>query len=99
MKVRNEMEDLLVVKLRKLLMMSLEKRILVEKIAHLKNDLGLPLEFRDTICQRYPQYFRVVRTKRGPALELSHWDSELAVSFAELEIQQVEVQLIIDRPP
>ncbi|KAL8217280.1 hypothetical protein R6Q57_024117 [Mikania cordata] len=99
MKVRNEMEDLLVVKLKKLLMMSLEKRILVEKIAHLKNDLGLPLEFRDTICQRYPQYFRVVRTERGPALELSHWDSELAVSFAELEKQEVEDQLIIDRPP
>ncbi|KAL8210408.1 hypothetical protein R6Q57_007140 [Mikania cordata] len=84
MKVRNEMEDLLVVKLKKLLMMSLEKQILVEKIAHLKNDLGLPL---------------AVRTDKGPALELSHWDSELAVSFAELEIQEVEDQLIIDRPP
>ncbi|KAI3756760.1 hypothetical protein L1987_56583 [Smallanthus sonchifolius] len=101
MKVRNEMEDLLVVKLRKLLMMSLDKRILVEKIAHLKNDLGLPLEFRDTICQRYPQYFRVVRTERGPALELTHWDPELAVSFDELEEEEEkeERDLIIDRPP
>nr|XP_043633391.1 protein WHAT'S THIS FACTOR 1 homolog, chloroplastic [Erigeron canadensis] len=105
MKVRNEMEDLLVVKLRKLLMMSLDKRILIEKIAHLKNDLGLPLEFRDTICQRYPQYFRVVRTERGPALELTHWDPELAVSFAELEeedkiAREAEKRdLIIDRPP
>lgn len=105
MKVRNEMEDLLVVKLRKLLMMSLDKRILVEKIAHLKNDLGLPLEFRDTICQRYPQYFKVVRTERGPALELTHWDPELAVSFAELEeedklAREAEKRdLIIDRPP
>lgn len=105
MKVRNEMEDLLVVKLRKLLMMSLDKRILIEKIAHLKNDLGLPLEFRDTICQRYPQYFRVVRTERGAALELTHWDPELAVSFAELEeedklAREAEKRdLIIDRPP
>ncbi|KAK6158862.1 hypothetical protein DH2020_006176 [Rehmannia glutinosa] len=49
MKIRNEMEDLLVVKLRKLLMMSIDKRILLEKIAHLMTDLGLPLEFRDTI--------------------------------------------------
>lgn len=105
MKVRNEMEDLLVVKLRKLLMMSLDKRILIEKIAHLKNDLGLPLEFRDTICQRYPQYFRVVRTDRGPSLELTHWDPELAVSFHELEeedklAKEAEKRdLIIDRPP
>ncbi|KAK3026588.1 hypothetical protein RJ639_041608 [Escallonia herrerae] len=104
LKVRNEMEDLLVVKLRKLLMMSMEKRILLEKIAHLKTDLGLPLEFRDTICHRYPQYFRVVSTGRGPALELTHWDPELAVSAAELEEEEnqaresQEKDLIIDRP-
>nr|KYP76666.1 hypothetical protein KK1_020918 [Cajanus cajan] len=105
LRVRNEMEELVVVKLRKLLMMSLEKRILLEKIAHLKTDLGLPLEFRDTICHRYPQFFKVVATQRGPALELTHWDPELAVSAAELSaeenrIREMEEQnLIIDRPP
>lgn len=105
MKIRNEMEDLLVIKLRKLLMMSLDKRILLEKIAHLKTDLGLPLEFQDTICRRYPQYFKVVPTGRGPALELTHWDPELAVSAAQIaeeENRQRELEekdLIIDRPP
>ncbi|KAK4379214.1 hypothetical protein RND71_001076 [Anisodus tanguticus] len=105
MKIRNEMEDLLVVKLRKLLMMSLDKRILLEKIGHLKTDLGLPLEFQDTICRRYPQYFKVVPTGRGPALELTHWDPELAVSAAQIaeeENRQRELEekdLIIDRPP
>lgn len=105
MKIRNEMEDLLVVKLRKLLMMSIDKRILLEKIAHLKSDLGLPMEFRDTICHRYPQYFKVVTTGRGPALELTHWDPELAVSAAELaeeenrEKEMEERDLIIDRIP
>lgn len=105
MRIRNGMEDLLVDKLRKLLMMSIEKRILLEKIAHLKTDLGLPLEFQDTICQRYPQYFKVVTTGRGPALELTHWDPELAVSAAELaeeenkERELEERNLIIDRTP
>ncbi|KAM7260810.1 hypothetical protein ACFE04_026285 [Oxalis oulophora] len=104
-KIRNEMEDLLVVKLRKLLMMSLEKQILLEKIAHLRTDLGLPFEFRNTICNRYPQYFKVVKTDRGPALELTHWDPELAISAAELaeeenkERELEEKNLIIDRPP
>ncbi|KAI6702587.1 hypothetical protein NL676_011723 [Syzygium grande] len=104
LRVRNEMEDMLVLKLRKLLMMSLEKRILMEKIAHLRTDFGLPLEFRDTICHRYPQYFRVVATARGPALELTHWDPELAVSAAELSEEEnrakelEEKDLIIDRP-
>ncbi|KAK6918260.1 Plant organelle RNA recognition domain [Dillenia turbinata] len=105
LRIRNEMEDLLVVKLRKLLMMSLEKRILLEKIAHLRTDLGLPLEFRDTICQRYPQYFKVVSTEGGRALELTHWEPELAVSAAELAEEEnrareiEERNLIIDRPP
>ncbi|XP_074279960.1 protein WHAT'S THIS FACTOR 1 homolog, chloroplastic [Silene latifolia] len=104
LKIRNGMEELLVVKIRKLLMMSLEKRILVEKIGHLRTDLGLPLEFRDTICHRYPQYFKVVPTERGPALELTHWDPELAVSAAEMaeednRIRELEEKnLIIDRP-
>ncbi|XP_056160646.1 protein WHAT'S THIS FACTOR 1 homolog, chloroplastic [Syzygium oleosum] len=105
LKVRSEMEDLLVVKLRKLVMMSLEKRILLEKIAHLRSDLGLPLEFRDTICHRYPQYFRVIATSGGPALELTHWDPELAVSAVQLAEEEnrareiEEKNLIIDRPP
>ncbi|XP_058095994.1 protein WHAT'S THIS FACTOR 1 homolog, chloroplastic [Magnolia sinica] len=104
LRVRNEMEGLLVEKLRKLLMMSLEKRILLEKIAHLRTDLGLPLEFRDTICQRYPQYFKAVPTDRGPLLELTHWDPELAISAAEMSEEEnrareiEEKNLIIDRP-
>lgn len=105
MKVRNEMEDLLVMKLRKLLMMSEDKRILLEKISHLRTDFGLPLEFRDTICHRYPQYFKVVSTGRGPALELTLWDPDLAVSAAEIAEEENRVKereardLIIDRPP
>ncbi|XP_047338321.1 protein WHAT'S THIS FACTOR 1 homolog, chloroplastic-like [Impatiens glandulifera] len=105
MKIRNEMEDVLVIKLRKLLMMSADKRILIEKIAHLKADFGLPLEFQDTICNRYPEYFKIVETGRGPALELTDWDPQLAVSMFELEeeenrIKEIESNnLIIDRQP
>ncbi|XP_057981416.1 protein WHAT'S THIS FACTOR 1 homolog, chloroplastic [Malania oleifera] len=104
LKARNEMEDLAVVKLRKLLMMSAEKRILLEKIAHWRTDFGLPFEFRDTICRRYPHYFKVVPTARGNALELTHWDPRLAVSAAELYEEEKrarvleEKNLIIDRP-
>ncbi|KAK8937912.1 hypothetical protein KSP40_PGU000546 [Platanthera guangdongensis] len=105
LRVRNEMEDSGIVKLRKLLMMSLDKRVHLEKIAHLKSDLGLPSEFKETICQRYPQYFKVVPTDRGPALELTHWDPSLAVSDAELAAEENRVKemearnLIIERTP
>lgn len=105
LRVRNEMEDSGIVKLRKLLMMSLDKRVHLEKIAHLKSDLGLPSEFKETICQRYPQYFKVVPTDRGPALELTYWDPSLAVSAAELAAEEnrskeMEARnLIIERTP
>ncbi|GAU13618.1 hypothetical protein TSUD_347220 [Trifolium subterraneum] len=105
LRVRNEMEDIVVTKLRKLLMMSLEKRILLEKIAHLVTDFGLPSDFRDTIIHRYPEFFKVVETERGPALELTHWDPQLAVSAAELSVEDNRIRemeeqnLIIDRPP
>lgn len=104
MKIRNEMEDILVAKLRKLLMMSLEKRIPLSKIVHLRADLGLPVEFRDTICRRYPQYFKMVSTDNGLLLELVHWDAELAVSAAEMHEEERRAEelrernLIIDRP-
>ncbi|KAJ4771346.1 Ubiquitin carboxyl-terminal hydrolase family protein [Rhynchospora pubera] len=105
LRVKNEMETSVITNLRKLLMMSLNKRILLDKIAHLKADLGLPIEFKNTICERYPQYFKVVRTDRGPALELTHWDPAVAVSAAELaaeenKLREIEERnLIIDRPP
>ncbi|XP_078151636.1 ubiquitin carboxyl-terminal hydrolase family protein [Carex rostrata] len=104
LRVKNEMEDTVVTNLRKLLMMSLHKRILIEKISHMKADLGLPIEFHHTICRRYPQYFKVVRTDRGPALELTHWDPALAVSAAEMSAEEKRIReieernLIIDRP-
>ena len=50
-------------------MMSIDKRILLEKIAHLKSDLGLPLEFSLGIL-----------LVSGPA----HLDTDLAVSEVEL---------------
>ncbi|KAG0480597.1 hypothetical protein HPP92_011455 [Vanilla planifolia] len=105
LRVRNEMEETSVTKLRKLLMMSLNKRILLAKVAHLKTDFGLPTEFKDTICQRYPQYFKLVSTDRGPALELTHWDPDLAVSAAEIAEEENRIRerdernLIIDRAP
>ncbi|CAK8569183.1 unnamed protein product [Lathyrus sativus] len=105
LRVRNETEDIVVDKLRKLLMMSLEKRILLEKIAHLATDLGLPREFRDTVCHRYPEFFKVVETEKGRALELTHWDPQLAVSAAELSAEDNRIRemkeqnLIIDRAP
>jgi hypothetical protein len=73
--------------LRKLLMMSVEHRIRVPKLAHLRRDLGLPTDFHDRMIYAYPEYFRVTeeryRNEDGPVLELISWDPSLAVTSVE----------------
>lgn len=104
LEIRQNLEALLVNKLRKIVMMSIDKRVPLERIGHLKTDLGLPDDFKTNMCNNYPQYFKVVDSPRGPALELTSWDPALAVSAAELaeeearEKEIAEKNLIIDRP-
>lgn len=89
-KCREEMESVLVTRVRKMLMMSIDKRLLVDKIAHLKRDLGLPDDFKTNFVEKYPQFFKVVETEGGTALELTYWDPELAVSAAEKKMQEAQ---------
>ncbi|XP_010455303.1 PREDICTED: uncharacterized protein LOC104736916 [Camelina sativa] len=72
-------------RVRKLLMMTKDKRVLLSKIHHTRLIFGIPEDFRDRVA-KYPEYFRVVTGKDGNrVLELVNWDTNLAVS--ELERQ------------
>ena len=62
-------------------MMSMSKRVLLEKISHLATDMGLPMDFRTNLCNKYPEFFEVVDTNYGLALELTSGDPTLGVSF------------------
>lgn len=87
-KLKEEMESSLVCKIRKLLMMSIDKTLLLFKISHLKKDLGLPDDFKTNLVEKYPEYFKVVELKSGPALELTSWDPELAISAWERNVEK-----------
>ncbi|KAH7287583.1 hypothetical protein KP509_32G063400 [Ceratopteris richardii] len=80
-------ESVSVQKLRKILMMSVDHRIRVPKIAQLRRDLGLPADFHSRMIYAYPQYFKVLEDKYGnedgPILELTSWDPSLAVTSME----------------
>ncbi|KAL9816780.1 putative plant organelle RNA recognition domain-containing protein [Arabidopsis thaliana] len=68
---------------RKLLMMTKDKRILLSKIHHTRLLFGIPEDFRDRVA-KYPDYFRVVTGGDGNrVLELVNWDTNLAVSELE----------------
>eukprot|EP00249_Psilotum_nudum_P019478 c27273_g1_i1 orf=406-1920(-) len=86
--VREEVEFTLVEKIRKLLMMSVDRRILLEKIGHIRRDLGLPEDFATDFVHKYPQFFKVVETGGGASLELTAWDSKLAVTAYEKQQEE-----------
>lgn len=68
---------------RKLVMMSANKRIALSKIYHCRLLFGIPEDFRDRVV-KYPDYFKVVVGDEGKRmLELVKWDPLLAVSALE----------------
>lgn len=78
-----EMERVKVVK--KLLMMSKEKKMPLSKIYHCRVIFGVPDDFRDWVL-KFPDDFRVVNGDDGTrVLELVKWDPALAVSALERE--------------
>ncbi|KAM7256523.1 hypothetical protein ACFE04_012264 [Oxalis oulophora] len=84
-KIMDEMEADRVYKVRKLLMMSKDKRIALNKIYHCRLLFGIPDDFRDRVA-KYPDYFRVVvDSDKRRVLELVKWDTALVVSALEKE--------------
>uniref|UniRef100_A0A0D3FM73 PORR domain-containing protein n=1 Tax=Oryza barthii TaxID=65489 RepID=A0A0D3FM73_9ORYZ len=55
-------EPILVKNLRKLLMMSLDCQIPIEKIELIQSELGLPKNFKSNLIPRYPELFSVRET-------------------------------------
>lgn len=81
----NELERERVDVVRKLLMMSADKRIPLSKIYHNRLLFGIPEDFRDRVA-KYPDFFKIVVEDDGKRiLELVNWDSSLAVSALEKE--------------
>ncbi|MED6125089.1 hypothetical protein PIB30_065251 [Stylosanthes scabra] len=83
--IMDSMEQDRVAKVRKLLMMTSQKRVPLSKIHHCRTLFGIPDDFRDRV-KKYPNYFRVVDGGDGKrVLELVNWDPLLAVSAIERE--------------
>ncbi|KAK1296128.1 hypothetical protein QJS10_CPB15g01628 [Acorus calamus] len=81
--IMDSMETQRMIAVRKLLMMSAEKRMPLSKIHHCRHVFGIPDDFRDRVL-KYPEHFRVSVDEDGrPVLELVEWDPSLAVSALE----------------
>ncbi|KAL8496931.1 hypothetical protein ACS0TY_020570 [Phlomoides rotata] len=78
-----QMEPILVRNLRKLLMLSVDCRLPLEKIELIASELGLPSDFKNLIILKYPQYFRLNEFNGREYLLLESWDSSLALTVRE----------------
>ncbi|PSR91879.1 Protein ROOT PRIMORDIUM DEFECTIVE like [Actinidia chinensis var. chinensis] len=72
------------------LMMSVDKRLPLDKIAHFRRDFGLPIDFRKKWVFRYPEHFRVVKNEDGiEFLELVSWNPPWAITELEKKVMGV----------
>lgn len=71
----------------RLLMMSVDKRLPVDKIANFRRDMGLPFDFRTRWIHMFPECFKVVRVEDAEYLKLVNWNPSWAVT--ELEMKAV----------
>jgi hypothetical protein len=67
----------------RMLMMSVDRRLPVDKIAHFRRDMGLPHDFRTRWLHMFPDLFRVVRLEDGDYLQLVSWNPDWAVTELE----------------
>lgn len=82
------MEPILVNKLRKLLMLSVDCRVPLETIEFVGLELGLPHDFKTSLIPKYAQFFSVKEINGRDFLLLENWDSSLAFTARETRLAQ-----------
>ncbi|XP_030455374.1 protein WHAT'S THIS FACTOR 1 homolog, chloroplastic-like isoform X1 [Syzygium oleosum] len=71
----------------RMLMMSVNKRLPLDKIAHFRREFGLPADFRSKWVHEYPQHFKVVNSPdEVDYLELVEWNPAWAITELEKAI-------------
>ena len=85
-RIIEENEDKVAEYVTRFLMMSVDKRLRLDKIAHFRRDFGLPIDFRTNWVHKYPQYFKVVKRDEDDEigfLELVSWNTAWAITELE----------------
>ncbi|KAG0492320.1 hypothetical protein HPP92_005718 [Vanilla planifolia] len=75
----------------RLLMMSVDKRLPLDKIAHFRREFGLPSDFRKRWIHMFPEHFRVVSIDVLEYLELRSWNTAWALTNLERRAAQVDL--------
>ncbi|KAI3498349.1 hypothetical protein L1887_34122 [Cichorium endivia] len=82
-----ENEEKAVEHVTRLLMMSVEKILPLDKIAHFRRDLGLPYDFRKHWVHNYPEIFRVIKNEDEiEFLKLVSWNPNWSITEVEKKV-------------
>ncbi|KAF4367044.1 hypothetical protein G4B88_016756 [Cannabis sativa] len=93
-----EHEDKAAEHVTRLLMMSIDKCLALDKISHFRRDFGLPVDFRTNWVHKYPQNFKLVKNGEGAQfLELVDWNPAWAIT--ELEKKVMGITELNDHTP
>ncbi|KAF4399544.1 hypothetical protein G4B88_022627 [Cannabis sativa] len=85
-----EHEDKAAEHVTRLLMMSINKRLALDKISHFRRDFGLPIDFRTNWVHKYPQNFKLVKDGEGAQfLELVDWNPAWAITELEKKVMGI----------
>ncbi|KAJ1689846.1 hypothetical protein LUZ63_014001 [Rhynchospora breviuscula] len=93
-KVRQLMEPILVNKLKKLLMMSMDCQIQLEKIDLIQSELGLPENYKNDLIPKYPDFFTYRKIKDRDYLCLESWDSSVTITVREEKLDLEKAALM-----
>ncbi|KAJ7966337.1 protein ROOT PRIMORDIUM DEFECTIVE 1 [Quillaja saponaria] len=86
-KIIEDNEDKAAEHVTRFLMMSVDKRLPLDKIAHFRRDFGLPIDFRINWVHKYPQHFRVVKSEdEVDHLELMSCKPDWAITELEKKV-------------
>ncbi|KAK6159077.1 hypothetical protein DH2020_006391 [Rehmannia glutinosa] len=81
----------------RMLMMAADKRLALDKIAHFRRDLGLPMDFRKHWVHKYPENFKVVQPFKPydetEYLELVSWKSGWSITELEKTVLGLTEQI------
>ncbi|KAK2971993.1 hypothetical protein RJ640_005013 [Escallonia rubra] len=80
---REQMEPILVKKLKNLLMLSVDCRVPLETVEFISMELGLPSDFKKSLIPKYPEFFSVNDVDGRVYLELENWDSSIVTTCRE----------------
>ncbi|XP_072976965.1 protein WHAT'S THIS FACTOR 1, chloroplastic [Typha angustifolia] len=82
----------------RLLMMSVDKRLPVDKVAHFRREIGLPYDFRTRWIYLFPEHFKVVRVEDAEYLQLTSWNPAWAITELEKKTYAAESNLEQNTP-